>query len=338
MPFSISAPTLQEKTEYMWDGMSQSDIPEMWNLLQVVNRVDDNDHSHSIGDLEREFDDPWSNPARDGRIIRTLMGKLAAFARIFVNPQPEHENVAVLWCEVEPEAREDGLEQECVEWMEERARERLDEVATTPEVRALPRVIRTFVPETARDAVILYERNGYRSVRAFFKMERNLHDPIPAKTLPDGLVLRTYSEDIDEPMRQAMNESFRDHWGHQDITAQEWHPFIMDSSDVRRDLTLVVMDGDEVAALCINQVRQLENERLNIQRGWVGTLGTRRAYRHRGIASFLLAESMRRFRAEGFDSIGLGVDAENLTGALALYEGLGFKPIKTRLVLEKKVR
>jgi ribosomal protein S18 acetylase RimI-like enzyme len=46
---------------------------------------------------------------------------------------------------------------------------------------------------------------------------------------------------------------------------------------------------------------------------------------------------MRRFRAEGFDSVGLGVDAKNLTGALALYERIGFKAYKTGVVLEKRV-
>ena len=46
---------------------------------------------------------------------------------------------------------------------------------------------------------------------------------------------------------------------------------------------------------------------------------------------------MRRFKAEGFDYVGLGVDAENLTGALALYQRNGFYPIKTGLILEKRV-
>lgn len=97
------------------------------------------------------------------------------------------------------------------------------------------------------------------------------------------------------------------------------------------------MDGDEVVAFSINRVKAEENERLGVKSGWIGSLGTRRKYRKQGIASGLIAESMRKFKAEGLESVGLGVDAENLTGALALYERLGFHPVKTGFILEKRV-
>ena len=113
--------------------------------------------------------------------------------------------------------------------------------------------------------------------------------------------------------------------------------FVMGSSESRPDLSLMVMDGADIAAFSINRVKHLENQRLGIRRGWIGSLGTRRAWRKRGLASALLAESMRRFKAEGFDCVGLGVDAKNLTGALALYERIGFKTYKTRAVLQKQV-
>jgi ribosomal protein S18 acetylase RimI-like enzyme len=37
---------------------------------------------------------------------------------------------------------------------------------------------------------------------------------------------------------------------------------------------------------------------------------------------------MSAFKSEGLDFATLGVDAENLTGALQLYEGLGFEAVK----------
>jgi ribosomal protein S18 acetylase RimI-like enzyme len=337
MPFSIHAPSIEDKLEYTWRGITRGDIPEIWKLFQQVNRLEDGDHSETIDDLEREFDDPWSNPATDGRVIRTLKGKIAAVARVFVNPQPRNEIVAFLDCEMTPKAREHGLETECLAWLQERAVERLDAVAKAQAGDPLPRLIRTDFGANARESVRLYEENGFRQVRSFFKMERDLGQPIPDAPLPDGLTLRTYGEDIDEPMRQAFNEAFGDHWGSQPVPAEEWHPFVMDGSSVRRDLTLVVMDGDDVVAFSLNRVKVLENERLKIQRGWIGSLGTRRKYRKRGIGSALIVESMRRFKAKGFDSVGLGVDAENLTGALALYERSGFKAYKTRSMFEKRV-
>jgi ribosomal protein S18 acetylase RimI-like enzyme len=337
MPFSIASPAFKEKEEYKWRGITRKDIPEIWGLFQTVNEADNNDYAETMDDMEREFDDPWSQPRLDGRIIRNLKGKLVAIARIFVNPAPTTENVAYLLCEIEPEAREQGLEQECLEWMEERATARLAQAAQAEGADVMPRVLRTGIPETSQSEILLYQENGYKHTRSFFKMERDLHQPIPENPLPPGLALRNYGEDIDQALRLAQNEAFADHWGHEPMTREDWQNFIIQSSAMRRDLTLVVMDREEVVAYSVNGIKTEENERLGIRRGWINLLGTRRKYRKHGIASALLAETMRRFKAEGMDTVGLGVDADSLTNALRLYEKLGFKAVKTRVVLEKQL-
>jgi ribosomal protein S18 acetylase RimI-like enzyme len=59
---------------------------------------------------------------------------------------------------------------------------------------------------------------------------------------------------------------------------------------------------------------------------WINTVGTRRAWRGKGVASWLMAESLRRIAAadDGFERAILGVDADNPTGALRMYRRLGF--------------
>ena len=42
-------------------------------------------------------------------------------------------------------------------------------------------------------------------------------------------------------------------------------------------------------------------------------------------ATALLLDSMRRFSADGLEAAGLGVDAANPSGALRLYEALGYR-------------
>jgi len=337
MPFSVMTPTLQEQDRLIWRGFMPQDIPDVHKLFETSNQIDNNDYAMTEADLEREYHDPWSNPLTDARIIRTVAGKLAGFLRVYVNPKPEHENLAFVDCEIAPEARDAGLEQECLEWLEDRATERLAEAATDPAASPLPRLIRTGFPETMPERIAFYKANGYDHVRSFYKMERDLADPIPENPLPAGLHYVLYSPELDEKLLAAFNESFSDHWGHQQITPEEWHPFFIDTSDMRLDLSLIVMQGDEIVAFSMNRVKQTENARLGVKRGWISVLGTRRAWRRKGIASALLAESMRRFQAERLDWAGLGVDAESLTGALALYERIGFEPYKTRLVLEKRL-
>ncbi len=46
---------------------------------------------------------------------------------------------------------------------------------------------------------------------------------------------------------------------------------------------------------------------------------------------------MGAFRNAGLDYATLGVDSENTTGALGLYERLGFEPVKRYIRYEKKI-
>lgn len=337
MPISVAAPTLKKKQEYTARELERRDLPDILELLHIVNRADDNDYYQALDDLEREYADPRSNPNTDARIFRNALGKLVAFARVFVEPKPTKENIAYLSCEIAPEAREQGLEEECIEWMQERAAECLAETARVDGVDALPRAMRVDFPETSPFRPF-YQARGFESTRASYSMARALHEPIPENSLPPDLVLVEYTKDLDDAVRLACNEAFRDHWGHQDALPETWETGVSEVSDLRRDLSLVVMDGNEIAAFCVNFENTADNEMRGTRRGWIGVLGTRRPWRKRGIASALLAESMRRFHAIGFDSVALGVDTENRSGALRLYENLGFKPYMTRVILEKSVR
>ena len=60
--------------------------------------------------------------------------------------------------------------------------------------------------------------------------------------------------------------------------------------------------------------------------GYVDLLGVRPAWRRRGIAPALLAAVMARLSADGMQYAEIGVDTENLSGALGLYTSLGFTP------------
>ncbi|MDQ1698604.1 MAG: mycothiol synthase, partial [Frankiaceae bacterium] len=57
----------------------------------------------------------------------------------------------------------------------------------------------------------------------------------------------------------------------------------------------------------------------------VGTLGTLREARGRGIGSLLLRTAFAEFAARGLRKVTLGVDAANLTGAVRLYESVGMR-------------
>lgn len=91
------------------------------------------------------------------------------------------------------------------------------------------------------------------------------------------------------------------------------------------DLWVVAWDGDEVAGVLQNWILPEENRTLGIARGWLEHISVRRGWRRRGLGRAITAEELRRLRAAGMIDAALGVDADNPTGALGLYEGLGFE-------------
>ena len=87
---------------------------------------------------------------------------------------------------------------------------------------------------------------------------------------------------------------------------------------------MVAWDGDEVAGAVVNTIYSHENEAIGRRRGWLDSVFTRRAWRKRGLASALIARSLHVLAGRGMETAMLGVDADNPSGALRLYESFGF--------------
>ncbi|MBI3745057.1 MAG: GNAT family N-acetyltransferase, partial [Chloroflexi bacterium] len=95
--------------------------------------------------------------------------------------------------------------------------------------------------------------------------------------------------------------------------------------------------GDEVAGSVLNFVFSEENAALGLRRGWLEHVSIRRPWRRRGLASALMVRSLRRLRDLGLDEGALDTDAENLTGAVRLYEALGFRRVRTSARYHKPI-
>jgi ribosomal protein S18 acetylase RimI-like enzyme len=61
----------------------------------------------------------------------------------------------------------------------------------------------------------------------------------------------------------------------------------------------------------------------------------RRPWRRRGLARALLTRSLKMFQDMGMEEAALGVDTENLSGALRLYESVGFRAVKRQTIYRK---
>ncbi len=63
-------------------------------------------------------------------------------------------------------------------------------------------------------------------MRHFYRMQRDLSEPIPAVQLPVDLALRVYTPELSDAVHAAFNEAFRDHWSFDPITVEDWQQFV----------------------------------------------------------------------------------------------------------------
>jgi GNAT superfamily N-acetyltransferase len=199
---------------------------------------------------------------------------------------------------------------------------RMRELAAGQET-ANPRFLGSWTGDSQPGAAALLAGAGYEPVRWFFDMTRPSLDDVPDVPLPDDLELRPITMANVRAVWQADLEAFRDHWGGFDGSEamfQRW----MASPSTDLSLWVVAFDGDEVAGGIINSINDEENAALGINRGWLASVFTRRPWRRRGVARALIARSLGLLRDRGATSAALGVDADNPSGALGLYEDAGF--------------
>lgn len=176
--------------------------------------------------------------------------------------------------------------------------------------------------ETAK--IALLRRFGFEEARYFFDMVRPSLDEIDEPVLPEGLEFRPVREDQLKQMWDADMESFRDHWGGFDGSDESFQRWLHDPK-FDRDLLVVAWDGDEIAGGVVNEINAVENAAFNRKRGWLQSVFVRRPWRRRGVGRAAVLRSLQALRERGMTSAGLGVDADNPTGALGLYTGTGFE-------------
>ncbi|MCO6451520.1 MAG: GNAT family N-acetyltransferase [Caldilineales bacterium] len=317
---------------YTWRSAQLEDAPAIHQTLIDIDEADNRHWAGTLSELESEFADPDVDAKRDTLVGFTPGGRVAALAWVYAPSKVENKHRAYLWAQVHPQHRTRTMEDFVMAWSQANARRNLCQ-----RNGSLPRLLRgsAMTHDTAR--IEWFQRHGFEPMRHFFTMRRHLGNAIAEPTLPNHLSIHPWRPEFDQPTFEAFNESFRDHWGFDPIPYETWKLFFTGRDSFRSDLSFVITDGDEIAGFAINYYSPEENERKGIDEAWIGDLGTRRPWRKQGIATALLNHSMLAFRAAGIAHASLGVDSENPTGALGVYERVGFKVVERSLSLGKYI-
>lgn len=199
---------------------------------------------------------------------------------------------------------------------------RLVQIAGGQRLEATP-VLTTWMQDLDIGAIALARQRGYQRVRVYHHMLRPHLEDLQIPAMPEGLQLRPITRDLLPQYWAALCEAFRDHFGAWDESPSAYRSWI-DGPLFELRLQVVAFSGDEIAGGIHAAIDPIENAEHGYLRGWSEPIFTRRPWRRRGLASALLGRTLALLRDRGMTAAQLHVDAENPSGAMALYERHGF--------------
>lgn len=306
----------------------ETDLEAIAALIQACEAVDCLDEGSSIAELRQEIEAPWVDRDRNLRLWETSEGTLIAFAQLWI-PESGEVRDGFLWFRVHPMFRGGTLEREIVAWGEAR----MQEVSRDCGV---PVMLRSGTKETDGDRIRFLESCGFAINRYFFRMERVATEPIPNPQFPPEFTVQIGEQQKNgDAWVELYNQSFIDHWN--------FHPLTRDRLDHELsnlpyrpafDLVAISPDGT-FAGFCYCTIDAEKNRRTGRNEGWIAVLGTRRGFRNQGIGRALLLAGMQQLQAAGVETLLLSVDAQSPTGALKLYESVGFRKSFAKVSLFK---
>ena len=303
-----------------------ADYAGIAELLCVVNAHDGVDWLPSADTLRNDWTHTDGVDLGEDVLVVELDGVVAAYVehswRVRDGVGVHHLHVAVA-----PAIRRRGIGRALLEWAEARVATGLLAGGLGADLE-IPHRLSGWADLEVPDALPWATNAGYVVGGYGIMMTRPLADPIPNVDLPPGLELRPVLPEDHRAIWDADTEAFQDHRDHALRTEADYLGWFA-QPDLDTSLWLVAWDGDQVAGSVLNFIFANENARLGVRRGWLEHVSVRRPWRNQGLAKALIAQSMGLLRYRGLDEAALGADAENLSGAVRIYEGLGFSRVRT---------
>jgi GNAT superfamily N-acetyltransferase len=175
-------------------------------------------------------------------------------------------------------------------------------------------VLRAVVSPADEPLHALVERHGFELETTVVRMWRQLDDVEPDPVWPIGIEVRTYEPRDAVPVKRLLDEAYLA-WdrGYVPMAEDDWARWMTEDADFDSSVWWLAEDGHQVVGCA-----------LHWRTGWVKDLVVRESHRGRGLGGALLQNAFAEFARRGILQVGLKVDAGNPTGAIQLYDRLGF--------------
>lgn len=163
----------------------------------------------------------------------------------------------------------------------------------------------------------LVRRAGFEHRGDVLRMWAALDGEPPELRPPGGVTIRAYRLDDARRVHALLDEAYAWDDTHAARPHEDWVQWMTGHDDFDPELWLLAERDGELAGCALHW-------RATDGRGWVKDLAVRETERGRGLGRALLHAGFSAYARRGAASVGLKVDSANPTGAVQLYERVGF--------------
>ena len=297
-------------------------------LLAASEQVDDTGEYPDADDLA-EWWTGWSaDLAQDGVAVCDPAGLVVGYATALASPTFRDSFDVFLEGRVRPDYRGRGVGRALLGWQLERGT--AVHAERHPEA---PGRLKVGVAEAMTSLESLARRAGMTAERWYRAMERPLTDLPEAKEVP-GLAFVPFTADRDDEVRRAHNAAFTAHHGSSERDPATWQSLFTGQRAFRPDLSVLALEDGAVVGYALSYVYEADTRATGRRLLHLGQIGVLPRARGRGVATAVIAAALRSGAQNECVASALDVDSGNVTGALRLYEALGFRTTRSSVSWE----
>lgn len=315
----VSVPLPESHHGIVWEALEEAHLHKLSTLIARMEAQDNPPYRTSVDEVAEMLreDRPWRGVA--GFATRGIAkGRMVAFGQVVLRQPGSIECM----CQggVDPAFRRIGLGGAIVEWQEGTARQML---AALPGHE--PAQIAMQVEAGQDDLEEQLQLHGFHWARTYYELRADLSEVPKAPDLGRYLTIEPWGPEWEEPARRASNRLSELEWGRPPLTQEQW---LMGRTAFAPEWSFLVVDrrGDrpKVVGFLLASKYVQDWAALGWREGYIDQMGVLEDARNTHAVDALIIASMSAMAADGMDRIGAGLGSANRSGALAVYDYLGF--------------
>jgi GNAT superfamily N-acetyltransferase len=313
--------------------MGNEDIPKLVETENACWKEDLIDAVITVEDMENDIKDPFNMDPYKDMIIAEVEGKYAGHSIVNWLRVSDECMRYFLYAYLTDEWRGRGLRELLVRRSEERLR-----VIAHEHPKGITKYIETYSHSEKNDWRSVLEREGYSPSWHLFEMVRPDLDDIPDLSLPVGVEVRRVKPEHYKIIWEAMKEALRD----ERSFSEDKYGDVAFEKELKEpifspELWQIAWAGGEVVGGVHNYINRGENKAFGRKWGHTERIFVARGWRKKGIARALITRSLKVLKDQGMEAATLDVDTENPSGALRVYESLGYRPTEHFVFFRKSL-